>query len=264
LPDIGESGLARLFCIEMQPGCINLPLLTEAQEKARDGCFVRCMSAYLRFLQYVLIKNENGGYYFNLLKDNYPNYREEWRGILREKHIKFHDRLPDTLSCLELGFVTMTKFLCKMETIDEAEMKALWVRMENVLITLAEKQSETVEADRPTHIFLRKLFSLIECGQVCLLPAKGTADNVPKSYIGYEDDDYYYLMLDVSHKEVKRLCCEQDEGFAISAKSLAAALADEGLIESNGGKNTQPIRFGGKLKRVMLLKKDKANEVVSM
>ena len=60
-------------------------------------------------------------------------------------------------------------------------------------------------------------------------------------------------------------CGEQDEGFAISAKSLAKALADEGLIEpGDNGTNTRTMRFGGRLKRVMLLRKDKANKLVSV
>ena len=72
-------------------------------------------------------------------------------------------------------------------------------------------------------------------------------------------------MLDASHKAVKRLCGERDEGFAISAKSLAKALADEGLIEpGDNGTNTRTMRFGGRLKRVMLLRKEKANKLVSV
>ena len=47
-PDIGESGTARLFCVEMKPGSIRLTLLTEVQEQALDGYFarrtsIRCM-----------------------------------------------------------------------------------------------------------------------------------------------------------------------------------------------------------------------------
>lgn len=100
---------------------------------------------------------------------------------------------------------------------------------------------------------------------MCLIPASSRLETLPKNYVGYEDETYYYLLLDVSHKAVKRLCGEQDEGFAISAKSLAKALADEGLIEpGDNGTNTRTMRFGGRLKRVMLLRKDKANKLISV
>lgn len=262
-PDIGESGTARLFCIEMKPGTIDLSLLTEAQENARNGCFTRCMGRYLGYLQEAFLSSGKEEMLRDLFAEHFPKFREGWRDDLKEKNSPFHNLLPDTLAWLELGFTNFTRFLFKMSVIDEDTKKGLWIRMNTVLMNLAAKQSESVEADHPTHIFLRKLYSLIECGKVYLVPMNGTAATTPKNYIGYEDDNYYYLMLDVSHKAVKELCGEQDEGFAISAKSLAKALADEGLIEVKNGVNTHPVRFGGKQKRVMMLNKEKANKVVS-
>lgn len=260
-PDIGESGTARLFCIEMKPGGINLPLLTEAQDKALEGKYAACMRGYTDMVKYFADKGEVCG----ILKSKFMTYRSKWRERLRENEIQFHDRLPDTLACLEIGFSFMEIFLSAEAHMDEKGITALNERFENVLLYLAARQSESIEQDRPTHIFLRKLYSLIECGNVCLLPATGRTEIPPKNYIGYEDETYYYLMLDASHKAVKRLCGEQDEGFAISAKSLAKALADEGLIEpGDNGTNTRTMRFGGRLKRVMLLHKEKANKLVSV
>lgn len=260
-PDIGESGTARLFCIEMKPGGINLPLLTEAQDKALEGKYAACMRGYTDMLKFFADKGEICG----ILKSKFMTYRSKWRERLRENEIQFHDRLPDTLACLEIGFSFMEIFLSAEAHMDEKGITALNERFENVLLYLAARQSESIEQDRPTHIFLRKLYSLIECGQVCLIPASSRLETLPKNYIGYEDETYYYLLLDVSHKAVKRLCGEQDEGFAISAKSLAKALVDEGLIEQDeSGTNTKTMRFGGRLKRVMLLRKDKANKLISV
>ena len=199
-----------------------------------------------------------------MLKSDFTTYRSKWRDRLRENEIQFHDRLPDTLACLEIGISFMEIFLSAEMDFGEEDITALNGRFENVLLHLAARQSESIEQDRPTHIFLRKLYSLIECGHVCLIPASSRLETLPKNYIGYEDETYYYLLLDVSHKEVKRLCGEQDEGFAISAKSLAKALADEGFIETKDGANTQTMRFGGRLKRVMVLSKAKSNKVVGM
>lgn len=264
-PDIGESGTARLFCVEMKPGSICLPLLTEVQEQALDGCFVRCMGAFIRYIKERHLKDGQEQSLLERLKMNFSELRSHWRNELKEKSIPFHDRLPDTLACLEVGFLFLTDFLCAKDITDERDATELQNRLHTVLLHLSAKQSESVEADRPTHIFLRKLYSLIECGQVCLIPASSRLETLPKNYIGYEDETYYYLMLDASHKAVKRLCGEQDEGFAISAKSLSKALADEGLIEQDeSGTNTKTMRFGGRLKRVMLLRKDKANKLVSV
>lgn len=260
-PDIGESGTARLFCIEMKPGGINLPLLTEAQDKALERKYAACMRGYTDMLKFFADKGEICG----ILKSKFMTYRSKWRERLRENEIQFHDRLPDTLACLEIGFSFMEIFLSAETDFGEEDIAVLNARFESVLLRLAARQCESVEQDRPTHIFLRKLYSLIECGQVCLIPASSRLETLPKDYIGYEDETYYYLLLDVSHKAVKRLCGEQDEGFAISAKSLAKALVDEGLIEpGDNGTNTRTMRFGGRLKRVMLLHKEKANKLISV
>ena len=260
-PDIGESGTARLFCVEMKPGGINLPLLTEAQGKALEGKYAACMRGYTDMVKFFADKGEVCG----ILKSKFMTYRSKWRERLRENEIQFHDRLPDTLACLEIGFSFMEIFLSAETDFGAEDIAVLNARFESVLLRLAARQCESVEQDRPTHIFLRKLYSLIECGQVCLIPASSRLETLPKNYIGYEDETYYYLMLDASHKAVKRLCGEQDEGFAISAKSLAKALADEGLIEpGDNGTNTRTMRFGGRLKRVMLLRKEKANKLVSV
>ena len=226
-PDIGESGTARLFCVEMKPGSICLPLLTEVQEQSLDGCFVRCMGTFIRYIKERYLKDGQEQSLLERLKMNFSELRSHWRTELKEKSIPFHDRLPDTLACLEIGFSFMEIFLSAEAHMDEKGITALNERFENVLLYLAARQSESIEQDRPTHIFLRKLYSLIECGQVCLIPASSRLETLPKNYIGYEDETYYYLLLDVSHKAVKRLCGEQDEGFAISAKSLAKELADE-------------------------------------
>lgn len=168
-PDIGESGTARLFCIEMKPGGINLPLLTEAQDKALEGKYAACMRGYTDMVKFFADKGEVCG----ILKSKFMTYRSKWRERLRENEIQFHDRLPDTLACLEIGFLFLTDFLCAKDITDERDATELQNRLHTVLLHLSAKQSESVEADRPTHIFLRKLYSLIECGNVCLLPATG-------------------------------------------------------------------------------------------
>ena len=44
-------------------------------------------------------------------------------------------------------------------------------------------------------------------------------------------------------------------------EALAKSLAEEGYIESGGGENTRAMRFCGKQKRVMLLRKSAVGKV---
>jgi len=168
-PDLGESGTARTFIIEMQPGSMNLPLLTEIQELAADGMLMRCMHGYIDWLKETYLSSEDA---------------------VKEQREKF----------------------------------------QSILLTHAAKQSDAVITDKPTHIFIRKLFAMIECGQASLVK-KDTVAVSPGNLLGYEDNDYCYIFFEASHKMVSKFCAEQNEVFNITTKALAKQLAEEELIE---------------------------------
>lgn len=257
-PDIGESGTARLFNVEMSPEDLNLQTLTQYQEYAEAGVFRRCLYGYTAWLAHVQLENEQAeAGFLGIIKVLYKNKREMWRGRLKEKAIPCHDRLPDTLACLTLGFDLMLCCLRFFEVLDkdaEARYKESWTAE---LMQLAAGQSDAVTQDKPSHIFIRKLTALLECGQIRVMPV-GALTDLPPGCVGYEDEEAYYLFLDLAHKTVKRFCEEQDESFSISAKALAKALVEEGFAEADAasGHHTQQLRFSGKRKRVLVLKKN--------
>ena len=120
-----------------------------------------------------------------------------------------------------------------------------------------------MQTEKPTVIFVRKLVSMIESGQAVLLDAKRPGIEIPKSFVGYEDEHFYYLCFEEAHKRVKQMCDTQNEAFDISSKALAKQLAADGLIEVSGdGKNTRTYRFGNVSKRVMFFKKEEAEKIM--
>jgi hypothetical protein len=120
-----------------------------------------------------------------------------------------------------------------------------------------------VQTEKPTVIFVRKLIAIIESGQAVLLDAERPGIEIPKGFIGYEDEHFYYLCFEEAHKRVKQMCDTQNEAFDISSKALAKMLAAEGMIEISGdGKNTRTYRFGSVSKRVMFLKKEEAEKIM--
>ena len=121
-----------------------------------------------------------------------------------------------------------------------------------------------IDQDKPTHKFIQKLYSLTESGQAVLLDKDNPFDFKPVNYIGYQDDEYFYLNADIAHKQVKRLCGEQEEAFSISKNGLIKALAEEGLTVCDKGKNTKSIRIGDKTLRFICLIKEKADAVAAL
>lgn len=118
--------------------------------------------------------------------------------------------------------------------------------------------------NKPIHKFIQKLYALIESGQAVLLDRNNPVEFKPVNFIGYQDDDYYYLNADIAHKQVKRLCDEQDEAFSISKNGLIKALAEEGLTVCDKGKNTKSVRVGDKTLRFICLIKEKADAIAEL
>ena len=196
-PDIGESGTARLFCVEMKPGELDLPSLTMIQEQAHGGMLMRCMFAYTEWLRKVyLCDREREQKFLDALKGKYERSRSEWRAKLRKKEIKFHDRLPDTLACLEVGFDFLLTFLRQHGMLKADASEDIENKLADILLDLADKQSEAVEQDKPTHIFIRKFLAMVECGQGSLIPSDDSNIVLPSSCFGYEDEQYYYLFFE--------------------------------------------------------------------
>ena len=163
-----------------------------------------------------------------------------------------------------IGMEYFLSFLFEHDVISEEEYQATFIRCRDCLYELAKKQSSSIEQDKPTHKFIQKLYSLIESGQAVLLDRDNPFDFKPVNYIGYQDDENYYLNADIAHKQVKRLCNEQDEAFSISKNGLIKALAEEGLTICDKGKNTKSIRIGDKTLRFICLIKDKADAVAAL
>lgn len=253
-PDIGESGTARLFCIEMKPGQLEFMKLTELQESASRGKLTHIMTAYIDWLKCTHLCDVDS--FLHELNETYQRERTAWRNRLKEYHIIFHDRIPDTLACLQIGFEMMISFLLTHHALTDSEAEDMKEVYEAILLSHAARQSDAVQEDRPTHIFVRKLLALIECGHAVVVPINDASGILPANCFGFEDEEFYYLFFDATQRAVKKFCDDQSEGFTISTKALGKALADEGFINTDGGENTHSKKIGGKSRRVLMLRKD--------
>ena len=130
-----------------------------------------------------------------------------------------------------------------------------------ILLLLATRQADSITEDNPTHKYIRNLLALLQSGQVCTLPRNTTDSYVPVNCVGYEDDNYIYLLSEVAYKMVRKFCDEKGEVFSISHKALLKQLAEEGLIDPSDKQNTKSIRFNGQSKRVACLIKNKAQQL---
>ena len=260
-PDIGESGTARYFCLELRDEMIDLNNLSNFQREAEKGTLRSCLLAFTEWIKKRLLKDKDTEQSFvNQLKKSFQNYRQEFIN----SGIHCHGRVPEIYAWLMIGMEFFLFFLLDYEIISEEDYQSTFERCRTCLYDLAKKQSVNIDQDKPTHKFIRKLYSLIESGQAVLLDKNNPVEFKPVNYIGYQDDENYYLNADIAHKQVKRLCGEQEEAFSISKNGLIKALAEEGLTVCDKGKNTKSVRIGDKTLRFICLIKDKAGAVAAL
>jgi hypothetical protein len=123
------------------------------------------------------------------------------------------------------------------------------------------EQGIYTEQDRPTHLFIRKLMSMIECGEVWLMRSNASGDPM-SGCVGYESEEYYEIFFEQAFKQVMKFCEGQNVNFTISPQALSKALAEEGIIQVKNGQNTYTKRYGGNVRRrVMCIKKSEVKNI---
>ena len=253
-PNIGESTTARLFFLEMNPNCLDLKLFSDVQKFASNGVFRRCLSAYTDWLSDTFLANEKE--FVTDLQRTYDRYRGECREQIGSR---VHARVADTVACFRIGFDYCIQFLSFC--FPTADLEIYREEFKKIILKLAEEQGNYTEQDRPTHLFIRKLMAMIECGEVWLMRSNASGDPM-SGCVGYESEEYYEIFFEQAFKQVMKFCEGQNVNFTISPQALSKALAEEGIIYVKNGQNTYTKRYGGNVRRrVMCIKKSEVKNI---
>lgn len=256
--DIGESGTARYFLLELKDGDVDLENLSFFQQRAEQGDLRRAMYAYTEWIRKFFLKDEKG--FIKTLKDTFEMYRTEFVN----SEISCHGRVPEMIAELRIGMKMLSLFFQNHGIISKTESDDLNQEFKDLLYSLAKKQSENIKNDKPTVVFVKKLYSLIESGEVSVTnkELQMGEDPYPHNFIGFEYEQYLYLNKDMAYRYVKKLCNDQGENFSLTCKALLKNLAEEGLIKTSSGSNTVSVRYAGKNRRYIALDKLKADKIV--
>jgi len=260
-PDIGESGTARYFTLELKEEDVDLGSLSVCQSEAADGAYRRTMYAYTQWLKRRYLCDDD---HVEKLRDKLLSWHKTYRNNYYHHNQTCHGRLPEIVACLMIGMRFFLQFLKENCVIKQEDQEIELELFRKELYALADQQSTNVEHDKPVNIFIRKLYSLIEGGKV-MITERNRPDNFdpyPPGYIGCQDEEYYYLNKDLVHSAVKKMCAEQGESFPVSAKVLVKALAEEKLIKTTASGNTVSVRYCGKNMRFIALDKCRAEQVI--
>jgi hypothetical protein len=266
IPGISESSQARLFCVEMDADTISRAALTVAQRIAKNGSLCRGLNSYVTWIaERFMISDERTAETADLFRRIIESTRDEWQTKLNALGMRPHGRLTEAIADLLLGFHVMVKFLVEKGIMSQEEGETEKEKLEPIFLDLARKQVSMQEDDKPTSVYIRNLFGMINSGMLCLSRKSDLTTGHPNNHIGYLDDNAYYIFLERSVMEVNRFCDQSGEGRVPAPQSLAKQLRDEGiLIPHASGRNTDSKRFGRETKTVMILSREKVEEILGV
>ena len=254
VPEISVSGSARYFTIELREHDVNFQKLESFSRLAEQNVLCGIMRTYVDWLKDKLLCSESG--FLELLRNQFAEKRSVYTTMLHENHIHFHNRVPEMLAHLRIGFDFLMLFLTDSGVITNPAAEQYSSELDRILIETVRTNADLIQDQNPTAVFLEKLQTLLESGRCYVLP-KGSSDAVNKGFIGLSDEQHYYLIANAIHPEVRKLCAEQGEHFTITKNQLIRQLADEGIIERFGTKNTTSIRMGAKTLHVIVIDKSR-------
>lgn len=174
----------------------------------------------------------------------FVSYRTEMINVLTARGIIFHNRIPDMLASLKVGFDILLEYLCDNEQIGKDDVISYRWTFDEILIENVSKSSSLVENENISYQFCEKLESLIDSGRCSLNMLGNDTDLGRKGFIGFEDDTHYYLIMNAAMSEINKLSRELGDSFSIGRNNLIQQLADDKIIITNGKRNTTTIRAG--------------------
>ena len=255
LPEVGESGLARFFLVEVKPDDVDrLNELSELQNKARNGEMAAAMRSYVEWLL------PQGETLPDMLRDRFKLFRSDMANAVQGVHGRQHDNAASLL----LGFEMFLSCAEGKGNIPSAQKAALLQEAKEVLTAISEAQKQTVRNESPVRVFLETLNELIRTKAVRVIPMVGNAPDPimdGMGAVGYRDKDYLYLIPGIAHSAVVKQLSMAGLGFPVSKATLWKRAAEQGFVEPDGkGNATRVKKIGGDTSRYVWLKLDKLHE----
>jgi len=245
----GQSVLARTFLVELERSQVNIPLLTESQTVV--GVLPHAMSGYLRWLA-------------PQMKTLPAQLRSEFREMRqRATQDGTHLRVPETVAHLALGLDCGLAFAQEIGACDAVEADELRMRCWESLMSRAKANASIVEANRPTRLFIEVFQTLLDQKKISVIPKTTISDERRDTFfVGWEDDDNYYLIPNAIYQAVARFCREAGESFPVGQTRLQQDLRREQLSQTETNRTTSTVWIAPVSRRVLCLRKSAISAVL--
>ncbi|MGQ9686827.1 MAG: hypothetical protein ACUVT2_11050 [Thiobacillaceae bacterium] len=230
----GQSLRARLFILEVTPDDVDLAALSRAQQDAANGLFAASMAGYVRWL----------AVHLDTLREALRTRKLALREEVRREDWP-HDRTPDMLANLALGWEQFLAYAAEAGAISAAERQRLWAAGVEAMAEAAREQAGHQASEEPTARFLELLSAAIASGRAHVADAAtGAAPEDTQRWgwrlerekwqaqgecVGWVDGEYLLLEPNAAFAAAQRLAREQGTSLPITPRTLWKRMAERGL-----------------------------------
>jgi len=248
----GQSLRARGLILEVGPADVDLDRLTEAQQAARRGLLAAAMFGYVQWLAARM----------DDLKANLRERHEDLRTEARKTNF-VHDRTPDIVANLAIGWEQFLLFATETGAIEQEKAAELWRECWDALLAAGEAQAGHLTSEEPVRRFLALLGAAITSGKAHVADARtggepkdpatwgwqeqtrGSGEYERTEYrplgddlVGWLDGDDLLLDPEAAYATAQKLARDQNSNLPVTQRVLWKRMAEKGLLLSTApGKN---------------------------
>lgn len=168
-------------------------------------------------------------------------------------------RIARNLALNFTGFRLFCNFLQDAGIITEDENERMWKHALSILLSIRERQIETVKDEQGSNIFLDTLSELIGTGRVSI-EGHFAGENKLSPGVGFtkaKDDPFVYINTITAYAEVQKVIVQGGGSLNLSKNAIGKQLCDDGLLHKmESGRTTKRIKHKKSTHRVWILKKE--------
>lgn len=226
-----RSDLARSLVIEVDQNTYDREVVTDLQQN-----LVNLSTHWYHFIEWCAYNFDR---IVSIVHDSFNEHRRYY-----EKHLQYQ-RQVDNLICLTITANLMAQYGMSVgyfkDVQEMEEMNRIWVESIEQAVVATEP---LIEEQHPAIVFLEALNELIISG-TCRLAGINDENDDPEhagKIIGYSDEDYYYLLPEITYAAVKKHQAAMGKFFPFEMKRLLDSLEElsairiEVVTDENGKK----------------------------
>ena len=207
LPDVGESGAARYFAVELKRGDLDKEKLTDLQR--RSGELSEAMAAYVEWLS-----SQNHKIYGGVR----PEFESLRAAATRSGE---HGRFAESVAWLHIGYSTFLRFAVEIGSMTQEQADNEDAICWNILNKIATEQANRTSEERPAIRFTR-IFTELLASRSIFCRHISCVDILPHDgqMVGWEDCDTYYLLPGEIYRQLAKFAQAQGGRFPVTERRL--------------------------------------------